>query len=186
MKMSSFLLMLYFISFLASVRGQNSKTINFNAANVSLLMDTTNDFYLAQFKQITNKFLGESPMRKLCVKNHGKCAGECLMVEKCVSFNFGKSPTCDGKHGCALLHEDIVSNANVLNSSGNYDYFSLNVSMVLWIAVMLTRSKKLKGYNWNKTEEVTIATNMKWTGKPKVKKKKEYGVIREPWLTRFV
>jgi len=51
------------------------------------------------------------------------------MVEKCVSFNFGKLPQCDGKNECALLHEDLVSKANVLSSSGNYDYFSLNVSM---------------------------------------------------------
>jgi len=128
MEVKAFLLNLLLVRFFGA-RGQNRNIITINAANLSVIRDNINHLRIANFKKITNKYLNGTAMKKLCVKDSLKCAEECITVDKCASFNFGKTQNCSGEHECSILHEDLLGSLAKTLSSGPYDYFSVNVSI---------------------------------------------------------
>lgn len=114
-------------SFWSPVNGQNAEIITFNAANMSLMRDAETGLNFVGFVKIQDKYLNATKIKTVFVKTYGRCSRECAGENKCVSFNFAKSPNPSGDYQCELLSTDKYNNPEQFQNSTDFNHYFIEV-----------------------------------------------------------
>lgn len=114
-------------SLTSPVKCKNAEVIKFNAANTTTFRDNKTGLHLVNFVRMKNMFLNVTATQNLLVKNFNDCLITCVANQPCISANFAKKPTPDGKHQCGLIDTGLFKNTDKLQDNGDFDFFNVKV-----------------------------------------------------------